>query len=157
MPASLSAIGPTARRQLDALGTRIRARRKSLRVSATTAAEAAGMSRVTLHRIESGEPSVTMGAYANAMAVLGLTLDVVLPAQPKPEVQAAPGKIRLADYPQLRRIGWQLPDGAELTPEEALNLYERNWRHVDRAGMDARENELLEALIRGPGKGHLLV
>jgi len=36
-------------------------KRKALRVSATVAAEAAGMSRVTLHRIEKGEPSVTMG------------------------------------------------------------------------------------------------
>jgi transcriptional regulator with XRE-family HTH domain len=36
---------------------------KALKVSATTAAEAAGMSRMTLHRIERGEPSVTMGAY----------------------------------------------------------------------------------------------
>lgn len=158
MPASLSSIGPSARRQLDALGRCIRERRKSLRVSATTTAEAAGMSRVTLHRIESGEASVTMGAYANAMAVLGLTLDVALPAQQRErEAQAAPGRIRLADYPQLRRLGWQLPDSAELTPEEALNLYERNWRHVDRAGMDTRESELLEALILGPGKGHLLV
>ena len=157
MPASLSAIAPVARRQLDALGRRIREQRKSLRVSATTAAEAAGMSRVTLHRIESGEASVTMGAYANAMAVLGLTLDLSPPARHQAEVQATHGKIRLADYPQLRRLGWQLVDNAELTPEEALNLYERNWRHVDRASMDERENELLEALIRGPGKGHLLV
>jgi transcriptional regulator with XRE-family HTH domain len=157
MPSAISSIGPTAQRQLDALGQRIRARRKSLRVSATTAAEAAGMSRVTLHRIESGAASVTMGAYANAMAALGLTLDVALPAEHKPDVRATPGRIRLADHPQLRRLGWHLPDSAELTPEEALNLYERNWRHVDRAGMDERESQLLEALIQGPGKGHLLV
>lgn len=157
MPATLSAIAPDARRQLDALGGEIRARRKSLRVSATTAAEAAGMSRVTLHRIESGEPSVTMGAYVNAMAALGMTLDVAAPAQRETRAPAPPGKIRLADYAQLRRLGWQLADDAELTPEEALNLYERNWRHVDRAAMDERETALLEALIRGPGKGHLLV
>jgi transcriptional regulator with XRE-family HTH domain len=157
MPATLSAIGPIAQRQLDALGKGIRARRKSLRVSATTTAEAAGMSRVTLHRIECGEPSVTMGAYANAMAVLGLTLDVALPAERRPEAEGTSGKVRLADYPQLRRLGWQLPDSAELTAEEALNLYERNWRHVDREAMDEREKQLLEALIHGPGKGHLLV
>jgi transcriptional regulator with XRE-family HTH domain len=158
MPATLSTIAPEAQRQLQALGTRIRARRKSLRVSATTAAEAAGMSRVTLHRIESGEGSVTMGAYANAMAALGLALDVGVPLETtRTAAPATLGKIRLADHPQLRRLGWQLPDDAELTPQEALNLYERNWRHVDRAAMDARESALLEALIRGPGKGHLLV
>ena len=42
--------------RLQDLGARIRARRKSLGVNATAAAESAGMSRVTLHRIEKGEP-----------------------------------------------------------------------------------------------------
>ena len=32
------------------------------------------MSRVTLHRIEKGEPSVAAGAWANAMAALGMSL-----------------------------------------------------------------------------------
>ncbi len=41
---------------LPALGAGIRARRKQLRVSATAAAEAAGLSRVTLHRIERAHP-----------------------------------------------------------------------------------------------------
>ena len=48
--------------QLQALGAQLRARRKALRVSSTVAAEATGMSRVTLHRIEKGEPSVAAGA-----------------------------------------------------------------------------------------------
>jgi hypothetical protein len=30
------------------------------------------MSRVTLHRIEKGEPPVTMGAWSNAIAALGM-------------------------------------------------------------------------------------
>ena len=60
--------------RLGAIGACIRAQRKALHVSATTAAEAAGMSRVTLHRIERGEASVTMGAYLNATAALGLAL-----------------------------------------------------------------------------------
>ncbi|MFG6415730.1 helix-turn-helix domain-containing protein [Roseateles sp. DC23W] len=50
------------------LGARIRAQRQRQRVSATHAAEAAGLSRVTLHRIERGEPSVTMG---NGVVLLG--------------------------------------------------------------------------------------
>ena len=40
--------------QLQALGAQIRAQRKALGVSATVIAEAAGVSRVTLHRIEKG-------------------------------------------------------------------------------------------------------
>lgn len=30
------------------------------------------MSRVSVHRIEQGEPSVTMGAYLNVLAALGM-------------------------------------------------------------------------------------
>jgi transcriptional regulator with XRE-family HTH domain len=58
--------------KLKVLGEQIRVRRKALGVSATVAAEAAGMSRVTLHRIEKGEPAVTIGAYLNAIVALGL-------------------------------------------------------------------------------------
>ena len=39
--------------KLIALGQRIRSHRKGLRVSATTSAEAAGMSRITLKRVKS--------------------------------------------------------------------------------------------------------
>ena len=58
------------------LGGEIRAQRKALRVNATAAAEASGISRVTLHRVERGEPSVHMGAYVNLMLALGLNLAV---------------------------------------------------------------------------------
>ena len=61
MPAKAPPTGDLVAARLASLGQRIRARRKQHKVTATTAAEAAGMSRVTLHRIERGEPSVTMG------------------------------------------------------------------------------------------------
>ncbi len=93
-----------------------------MKVSATTAAEAAGISRMTLHRIERGEPSVTMGAYMNAIAALGLDVDVIASTQAAAPVPV-PGGIRVADYPQLRRLGWQLAPDTELTPEEA-------WGHL---------------------------
>lgn len=63
MPAKSPANPSAVAEQLAALGARIRAQRKALRVSATALAEAAGMSRVSVHRIEQGEPSVTIGAY----------------------------------------------------------------------------------------------
>ena len=72
MPTSIPIHAEAATATLRAVGQQIRTHRKRLRVSATSAAQAAGMSRVTLHRIERGEASVTMGAYMNAAAALGL-------------------------------------------------------------------------------------
>ena len=71
MPSPAPIVPEQCTAQLQALGEQIRAQRKALRLSATVTAEAAGLSRVTLHRIEKGEPSVTMGAWCNAMAALG--------------------------------------------------------------------------------------
>ena len=62
-----------------------------------------------------------------------------------------------ADYQQLKRLAWQLKDTKELTPREALDLYERNWRHVDTAAMDEGERELIEVLLAAFGRERLLV
>jgi transcriptional regulator with XRE-family HTH domain len=138
--------------RLAALGQQIRAHRKALKVSATTAAEAAGMSRVTLHRIEAGEPSVTIGAYLNAMAAIGLELTAAPPAAqiatvaPHETIGWIPTRIRLADYPELKRLAWQVQGTADLTPIEALSIYERNGRHLDARTMEPREQDLLAAL-----------
>lgn len=165
MPAKAPNPSELAVVSLAQVGERIRMQRKALRVSAGVAADSAGMSRVTLHRIERGEPSVTMGAYLNAMAALGLEMEIVLAgqgqgAQAGVTVTAEPGLpsiIRLSDYPQLQRLAWHAPGVSELTPAEALSLYERNWRHLDRAHLLPREQALLNALVRVHGKGHLLV
>ena len=68
------ALTSSAQALTQALGAAVRAQRKGLRVSATALAEAAGVSRVTVYRIEKGEPSVTLGAYANVLTALGLGL-----------------------------------------------------------------------------------
>lgn len=80
MPANPPRTTDRATRALGALGDQIRERRKHLKLSATAAAEAAGMSRVTWHRLERGEPSVTMGAYLNALVALGLELQAADPS-----------------------------------------------------------------------------
>jgi transcriptional regulator with XRE-family HTH domain len=161
MPAIAPPIGDHLAATLSALGQRLRARRKALGVSATTAAEAASMSRVTLHRIEGGEPSVTMGAYLSAAAALGLSFALLDPQDPggklKDEQPVLPASIALSDYPQLKRLAWHLHGTTELTPKEALALYERNWRHVDPSAMDPRERALVKALARDLGGGRLLV
>ncbi len=159
MPAKTPATPSAVTTKLAALGQQIRTHRKALHVSATTAAQAAGMSRVTLHRIESGEPSVTMGAYLNAMAALGLDFGSLMPptavADEAPQNRQGwiPARIRLADYPQLKQLAWQVHGTDALTPTEALSIYERNWRHLDVQALAPSERDLVDALRLALGDG----
>ncbi|WP_293499660.1 helix-turn-helix domain-containing protein [Roseateles sp.] len=124
-------------------------------MTATDAAEAAGMSRVTLHRVERGEPSVTMGAYLSALSAVGLSLQVR-----EPEATFAsqlPVVVRLDEYPALRQLAWQLPGVTDLSPAQALDLYERNWRHIDREALAPNERRLIQTLVDELGGGRLLV
>lgn len=161
MPASAPQLPPATQSELAALGAHIRNRRQALRVSAAATAAAAGMSRVTLHRIEHGEASVTMGAYLGALSVLGLELGVTQRAKPTPPsgstVTGLPPSIQLADYPQLRQLAWSIPGASDVTPEEALGLYERGWRLIEPERLSTQERQLIEQLARTLGGGRLLV
>lgn len=66
---------PRQQRQFTQLGERLRLARLRRRLSATLVAERAGVSRATLHKIESGEPNVAMGSYFQVLRVLGLETD----------------------------------------------------------------------------------
>lgn len=164
MPARNPDIAEHTEGVLAAIGRELRNRRLDLGVSAVTTAEAAGMSRVTLHRIEAGSPAVTIGAYLNAAAALGLRLTLDEPPAPgrEPAQQAAPAQpapatVRVGDFPQLRAIAWQLRAETELTGVEALQLYERNWRHVDQAAMSDEERAFVQQLADAHSGGVLLV
>jgi transcriptional regulator with XRE-family HTH domain len=152
MPSKTPPSLPAVTEQLAALGTQIRARRKALKVSATALAEAAGMSRVSVHRIEQGEPSVTMGAYLNVLAALGMFFSATEEAASPADKDAndrpgwLPARVRLADYPQLKQLAWQAQGVDELTPREALGIYERNARHLDEAALLPQERHLIAAL-----------
>ena len=159
---SPTAVNPSAA-QLLALGQQLRARRKALRVSSTAAAEAAGISRVTLHRIEKGEPTVAGGAWAQAMAALGMVLQA-RKTEEKPTTDANQGnpanlaewipvRVRLQNYPQLKALAWQVHGTDALTLAEAWGIYERNARHLDMAAMSPTELALLQALRAGLGGG----
>ena len=65
--------------------------------------------------------------------------------------------MRLADFPQLKRLAWQLHDVDELSPADALNLYERNWRHIDQAALAPQERALIHSLVASRGGSRLLV
>ena len=76
MPKSATTLTAPLQKRLATLGLALRTRRKELQLSAVVVAEAAGVSRVTLHRIERGHPSVAMGAYFATAAALGADLVV---------------------------------------------------------------------------------
>ena len=158
MPAKSPETTEVAAEKLVELGKRIRVHRKSLQVSAAAAAESAGMSRVTLHRIERGEPSVTMGAYLNAMTALGMELslhcrlDSLSNTETQDKLGWIPARINLENYPQLKHLAWQVRGTNELKPAEALGIYERNWRHVETSALEPEERNLIEALRLAFGK-----
>lgn len=147
MPAKNPKITREVAHRLNVLGERIRTQRKNLKLNATVAAEAAGMSRITWYRIEKGEPAVTMGAWFNAATVLGLTLDI-----PKTDNAGTdrrgwiPARIHLADYPELEKLAWHVHGTDNLRPREAIDIYERNQRHLDEGTMTPAEARLLNAL-----------
>lgn len=153
MPAKLSTISESVASRAVEIGKQVRACRKALGVSVTTAAEAAGMSRVTWFRIEKGVTSITMGACLSAMNVLGLDLKVVQPAahdhdsdNGSDSAASIPVRIAFVDYPQLKQLAWQVHGVDALSPREALTIYERNWRHLDFATMEPHESHLISAL-----------
>lgn len=146
---------PQTAQQLEALGALLRARRKQQKVTTTAAAETAGLSRMTWHRIERGEPGVSVGAWLSAAEALGLQLELIDPRAPT--AAALPDRIRLADYPQLRKLAWQLSGVEDLSHEEALSLYERNWRHVEVEKLTPQERALIQALTATRPGGRLLV
>ena len=119
------------------------------------------MSRVTLYRIERGEVSVAIGAYLSVIDALGLKLELTDPLAPKsdpgPHSHKLSQKVRIYDYPQLKKLAWQLKDTVKISPKEALELYERNWRHVNLKEMNAHEQEFLDALLAAFGRERLLV
>ncbi len=153
MPAKLTAISEGVTERTVNIGEQIRARRKALGVSATTAAEAAGMSRVTWYRIEKGVTSVTLGAWYSALSVLGLDVQIMQSSamsrdtDNNPDMTASiPVKIAFADFPQLKQLAWQVRGVDTLSPREALTIYERNWRHIDLEAMETGERNLIDAL-----------
>jgi transcriptional regulator with XRE-family HTH domain len=71
-------IFPSLQRLLREIGGNIRLARLRRHFSSQLVAERADISLPTLRSIERGDGSVTIGAYANVLAVLGLQDDLAL-------------------------------------------------------------------------------
>jgi len=62
-----------ARRALRKLGHDIRDARRRRRIPVAIMTQRASISRMTLNKVEKGEPGVAMGIYATVLFVLGMT------------------------------------------------------------------------------------
>ncbi|MBS1187838.1 MAG: transcriptional regulator [Burkholderiaceae bacterium] len=71
-----ASILPSTEKLLQDFGERIRLARLRRRLPAKQVAERAGMTEVTLRKIERGQTGATMGAYLSVLQVLGLQSDV---------------------------------------------------------------------------------
>jgi hypothetical protein len=66
-------------------------------------------------------------------------------------------QVRIADYPQLHALCWNRPADTVVDGHDALALYERNWRFVDRDRLTEQEKQLIDQLVERYGKGVLNV
>jgi hypothetical protein len=62
--------------------------------------------------------------------------------------------VRVADYPQLQDLAWNRVDRF-IPADEALKLYERNWRFIDVPRLEERERLLIEQLKAECGNGEI--
>jgi transcriptional regulator with XRE-family HTH domain len=171
----------TVTEAISRLGARIAALRHGKRMRQEDVAVAAGVGRATVREIEHGSTTAEIGSYFRVLKVLDALDDVNLVAQlaahlaegaarpvirvrpPRPvalvrRIGRARGKdvVRLDDYPQLAQIGWNRAV-REITGEDALALYEANWRFIDQDKLIAPERTLLDRLVKKYGHGVLNV
>jgi transcriptional regulator with XRE-family HTH domain len=69
-------VFPRQRQQAEALGQRLQLARLRRRVPQTEMAARMGISRMTLNKLEAGDPSVGLSVLLRALDVLGLAPDV---------------------------------------------------------------------------------
>lgn len=60
-----------------------------------------------------------------------------------------------ANYPELKLLVWNRHPACPIEAEEAFELYEHNWRHVDAERLTSKEAELIEMLTTGYGQGYM--
>lgn len=162
MPAKAPKISKKAALLLKELGEKIHAARKKQNISAAATAEAAGLSRISLHRVEKGEASVAMGSYFAVIQALGLQLELLDVNNTKPSTEALlkskiPKKIIVSNYPELKRLAWQIRKDEVLSPQDALEIYERNFRYLEPSKLSKKEANLINRLSQAFGKGTLNV
>ena len=109
---SRAALPIPVRRALRKLGTDIRDARRRRRIPTAIMAERAFISRMTLNRVEKGDPGVSLGIYATVLFVLGMTDRLAELADPRHdavglslEEERLPQRIRIRPVRRSERKG----------------------------------------------------
>ena len=79
---AISSLPLPVKRQLKQLGRNLANARKRRRISTLLMASRAMINRITLRKVESGDPTVSLGIYATVLFVLGLEGNIVHLADP---------------------------------------------------------------------------
>jgi DNA-binding XRE family transcriptional regulator len=102
----LDLLAPAVRRSLKKLGGDLALARRKRKLTTAMMAERVGLSRSTYHRLEQGDPTVSLGAYAMALFVLGFGTalgDLVDPGQDGQglllDAQRVPTRVRVKKEP----------------------------------------------------------
>ncbi|WP_053764661.1 helix-turn-helix domain-containing protein [Leptospirillum ferriphilum] len=91
-------LPPSSKRSLEELGRRLRLLRKSRGYSRDRLAALAFIGRNTLARMESGDPAVSIGAWAQVIHVLGIDRNLTLLLEaPKEEMRGIGKKGKTPD------------------------------------------------------------
>ena len=100
-------LSPQAQRTLRKLGEDIRTARLRRRLPMEIVAERALIARATLHKVERGDPAVSIGIYAMVLLILGFIERLALVADVSydsaglaMEEERLPQRIRLPSHPQ---------------------------------------------------------
>lgn len=99
MPRIQPALSPDIQQLAQDLGARLALARGRRRLSTTLFAERMGISRNTLARLESGDPSVSLGMYLKALRILGLDSSLELVAKEDPLGRKLQDQVTLESMP----------------------------------------------------------
>jgi transcriptional regulator with XRE-family HTH domain len=99
-----SAVHPSVERGIAKLGDDLSFARRARQISTTDMAARMGISRSTLHRLEAGDPGVSLNTLAMALSVLGL-FDRLIDLVAEPESPAAAYHEAAGKAPASRRGG----------------------------------------------------
>jgi DNA-binding phage protein len=155
MPSPAPITSEAAQRTLAQMSQAIKTQRKNLGISAVSAAQSAGISRVTLHRIETNAASVTAGAVIGVIDAIGLSLYVRPNNDNATAVDSGaatnysgwlPVQVHLSQYPVLKQLAWHIQGNDALTPQQAWEVYTRHARHIEPNTVSPSEQNLIDAL-----------